>query len=351
MKQTLYIGSYTEMLSPDYGGSGRGIYTVQLDLVSGELNPLHVEYSRNPSYLALSADNRFLYAVSEVAKDDGPVVRAYAIETDFSLRPLNENPIPGGYPCHIATYADQVFVACYETGNMVQFPLEPTGELKAIQNNFKHTGSSINTARQEAPHAHQVAFQPYSKDIYVCDLGMDIIKAYRFGNLGWEPDSDKDCKVAPGGGPRHMVFSADASLAYVINELTSVVSVLENADGKYREAHTYASLPGEYQGMPSGSAIRIHPNGKFLYVANRIVDALTLFGIHGNQLELLAHQYTGGKEIREFNISPDGQWLLACHQNSHDIVVYGIQGDGTLVESYRTKDILSPVCVVFHNKV
>lgn len=344
-----FIGSYTEYPIPNFGGIGHGIYTVQLNTETGELTTLHTEMARNPSYLALSVDNRFLYCINELDESENPKVGAYKINTDSSLELLNEQPITGGYPCHIKTYGNNVLVACYATGNVIQYPLDASGKLMEAKKQYQHKGSSINKARQEAPHAHQVAVHPNKEDIYVCDLGIDSLKAYGFQGEELAPNTTKDCGVTKGGGPRHMVFNADGSLAYVLNELSGTVSVLKSENGYFEELGTYSALPSDYHGEPSGSAIRLHPNGKFLYTANRKLEALTIFRILGEELQLLDYQYTKGEEVREFNITPNGKWLIACHQNSHDTVVYRIEKDGKLHERYRSKKILSPVCIAFLN--
>ena len=133
----------------------------------------------------------------------------------------------------------------------------------------------------------------------------------------------------------------------MLNELTGDVSVLQNSNGALKEMHTYNSLPTDFRGVPSASAIRLHPNGKYLYTANRNLEAISIFCIEEDKLSCLDHEYTKGKELREFNITPDGKWLIACHQNSHDTVVYKIRSGGELEETFRTREILSPVCVLF----
>lgn len=344
---TFFIGSYTKYLTPEFGGIGHGIYTVQLNTETGVLNILHTQYTVNPSYLAISNDNSYLYCSAEVELNDNPLVKAYRIKDDFSLEFLNAQPVLGGFPCHIVKINTNILIACYATGNLLQYPLDEDKKLKEYQKNYYHKGSSSNKARQEAPHAHQVAIHPNNKDVYVCDLGIDTIKAYHF--LGDEliPNEEKDISITKGGGPRHMVFNKEGNMAYVINELTGAVSVLRNKKGRFKEVNNYSALPNDYDGQPSGSAIRMHPNGTFLYAANRQLEAIAIFKVKGEELELLDYKYTQGNEVREFNISPDGEWLIACHQNSHDTVVYQIQKDGELIEKYRTKEILSPVCVVF----
>lgn len=344
---TFFIGSYTEYIVPGFGGIGHGIYTVQLNTDTGDLVILHTEKTRNPSYLTISDDTKFLYCVTELDKSEDPKVRAYRINTDFSLEFLNEQSISGGYPCHLVIHKNNILVACYATGNVIQFPLDPSGKLMEAKNAYNHKGSSVNKERQEAPHAHQVAIHPNKKDIYVCDLGIDTIKAYHLEGTELAPNETRDCEVSKGGGPRHMVFNAEGNLAYVLNELTGALLVLQNRNGLFEEIKSYSILPEDYKGVPSASAIRLHPNEKYLYVANRQLDALTIFGVIDEELHLIDYQYTKGKEIREFNITLDGKWLIACHQNSHDTVVYKIQEDGRLLETFRTQEILSPVCVVF----
>ena len=55
---------------PSFGGIGHGIYTVQLNTENGELSTLHTERARNPSYLTISHDNRFLYCNTELDENE-----------------------------------------------------------------------------------------------------------------------------------------------------------------------------------------------------------------------------------------------------------------------------------------
>lgn len=342
-----FIGSYTEMLAPDFGGSGEGIYTIALNSDSGEITCLHSLFAINPSYLALSKDGEFLYCNTEVSRENSPKVQSYRFRADFSLEFINEQDIKGGFPCHIEKLDDSVLVSCYETGNVLQFPLDSNGSLMECAKNYQHSGSSMNKARQEGPHAHQSVAHPNGKEVYVADLGIDLLKAYSLHAHEFSENQEKDIVIEPGSGPRHIVFNKGGDLGYIINELTGEMMVMEPKGDSFKVTASYNSLPPGYEGTPSSSAIRIHPNGKYVYAANRGANAITIFKINEEKLEILDYQFTKGIELREFNISPDGKWLIACHQNSHDIVVYQIEPDGKLMEKYRTKEIKSPVCVAF----
>ncbi|MDU8886038.1 lactonase family protein [Yeosuana sp. MJ-SS3] len=342
-----FIGSYTQMISPNFGGNGKGIYSMALNTETGEVNILHSTQATNPSYIALSDDNNFLYSITEVSQKEEPVVQAFKINEDYSLKLINSVPIDGSYPCHILYTSNGVLVSCYGSGNVLQFPILPSGELSESITNYKHSGFGVNPDRQEMPHAHQAVLHPNGVDVFVSDLGIDMLKAYKFSGDSLAKNENNDVSVLTGGGPRHMVFNEKGTVGYVLNELTGVVSVMEEEMGKFNVVNSYNSLPTSYRKQPASSAIRIHPNGKYLYAANRIFEAITIFKIDDEELKLIDYNFTEGETIREFNISPDGNWLIAAHQSSNDLVVYHIGKDGKLTEKFRTKEVQSPVSIAF----
>lgn len=76
----LYTGSYTK-------GSKDGIYIFKITVPSGQTTLIDiVKDIENPSYLAVSKDGRFMYAVSEMASDHKGMIYA------FQLDPKPEKP-------------------------------------------------------------------------------------------------------------------------------------------------------------------------------------------------------------------------------------------------------------------
>jgi 6-phosphogluconolactonase len=80
----LYVGTYT-------GPNSKGIYAFRYDASQLALEPLGVvgEMPR-PSFLALSPDRRFLYAVSELGNDGKSEGYVYA----FVIDPATRHAIP-----------------------------------------------------------------------------------------------------------------------------------------------------------------------------------------------------------------------------------------------------------------
>ncbi|KAA6349636.1 6-phosphogluconolactonase [termite gut metagenome] len=71
---TLLVGTYTS-------GASKGIYTFRFNTETGESVPLAETEVSNPSYLTLSADGKFVYAVNEHS-DEHAAVFAYAFDKE-----------------------------------------------------------------------------------------------------------------------------------------------------------------------------------------------------------------------------------------------------------------------------
>ena len=345
----LYLGTYTEIIVGDFGGHADGIYCCDFNPKTAELTFLHTTPVRNPSYLSLHPNQRFLYAVEEVLKEKSPLVNAFAIQEDYSLRLINQQSIPGGLPCHLDFVSEDLLaIACYETGHVVAYPIAQDGSLEAASFINQHQGSSANPDRQEGAHAHVIAPETAGR-IAVCDLGMDEVLFYELDAQSRQLvlKEQDTLKIPAGNGPRHIVFHPGGNYAFVLNELTATVSVLKKEAGKWFLQTTHAALPETYQDEPAGSAIRVHPSGRFVYSGNRGHDSITIFHFDetNGSLKLIEHQFTGGKTPREFNLSPDGQWLLAAHQDSDSVVVFRVNDKNGLLEKRGEYEVRSPVCL------
>ena len=78
------------------------------------------------------------------------------------------------------------------------------------------------------------------------------------------------------------------------------------------------------RGAFAPAEIRIHPSGKFLYVANRIHDSIGGFRI-GEDTKLTAIGQTPTENNpRSFDIDPDGRFLYAAGESSGNLATFSI---------------------------
>lgn len=344
----LFVGTYTR-------DGSKGIYSLALDGESGQLTrPAVAAEAKNPSYLALNPDGRHLYAVSE----SEAMAAAFAVAADRSrLEPLQEaQPAGGKAPCHLVVDATNrvLLVANYHTGVVASLPLNPDGTLRAPASVIQHEGHSVNPDRQSAPHVHSVTLSPDNRYALVCDLGLDRIFTYRLDAVTGTLAAAEPAFITtrPGAGPRHLAFAPDGRRVFAISEMGGTMTsyAYDPARGTLAEIDTRSTLPPDFAGANSSAAVRVHPNGRFVYGSNRGPDSIAVFSIDPGTGRLAPVEIvpSGGKGPRDFALSPDGRWLVAAHQFSNLLTVFRVDGaTGRLTSVPQTAGIPTPVCVLF----
>jgi len=336
-----YTGSYTQDGAPSANPVGKGIGCFQLNMESGMVELLHYTKQRSPSYLVISEDKKFLYALEEMYENLNPEVFSYKIGKGGQLTFLNSQKIAGDYACHLAIIQDRLVVANYLSGNALSYPILEDGSLAPYDQEIKHHGKGPNESRQEVAHAHMI--YPFKKDhMYVVDLTLDQAKAYQLERESkqWKATPALDIQIEAGSGARHMALDKTEQFAYILSELTDEIFVADLRSGENKIIQKIAFIPDACQGDTGGAAIRIHPNGELLYASNRGSNTIAIFKIDGEskKLILVSHQSTEGKTPRDFNIDPSGKWLIAANQDSNILVVFEIkQNDGRLSTNLAVK--------------
>ncbi len=352
-KLWVYVGTYT-------GKKSKGIYRCELDLATGKLSEAALAGEAvNPSFLAIHPNQRFLYAVGEVAQFKGEMaggVVAFAIDPQVgSLKALNQESSRGAGPCHIVVDAQgkNALVANYGGGSVAALPIHADGKLAPAAGFIQHEGSSVNKQRQEKPHAHSINLDAAGRFAFAADLGLDKVLVYRFdgAKATLTPHAPPSASVAPGSGPRHFAFHPSGKYAYVINEmLCTMTAFAYDADkGTLKEIQTITTLPHEVKQGYSTAEVVVHPSGKFLYGSNRGHDSIAIFTIDTatGKLTAAGHEPTKGKTPRNFNVDPTGNYLLAANQNSDSITVFRIDQKTGKLSATGQVEVPAPVCIKF----
>jgi 6-phosphogluconolactonase len=342
--ETFYLGTYTKP------GGSEGIYRYELDSETGAVKAHGLAAtSSSPSFLALHANKKFLYAVNEAP---GGGASAFAIEADGSLREISRESTMGNGPTHLCLdrEAKHLLVANYGGGSVAALPIQPDGRLGKATGFLQHTGSGPNQRRQKGPHAHSIYVDESNRRALAADLGVDKVFLHKFdpakGTL--EAGEPAHASVPPGSGPRHLALGAKG-LVYVVNEMANTVSVLAPEGAGLKEVQNVTTLPADFQGQSSTAEIFLHPSGRTLYVSNRGHDSIAMFRVEANgQLAPQGHVSTGGKSPRFFGLNPSGRFLLAANQATGNVVVFKVDAQtGALTPAGVEFKQAEPVCIVF----
>lgn len=349
-----YVGTYTR-------GKSEGIYCYRMNPESGALTYVGVTGGvENPSFVVLHPEGRLLYSVSEVGGPDGHPsggVAAFALDpSSGALTLLNQQSSGGMGPCHVNVDRSgrYVFVANYGSGSAAMLPIQADGSLGKASDFHQHTGSSVVPGRQEGPHAHSATLAPDNRLVFIADLGLDRMMAYRLDlAAGTFPPNDPPwATFQPGSGPRHMAFHPSGRYAYVINELASTMTAFayDAARGALTEIQTVNTLPEGFVGRNATADVHVTPDGRFLYGSNRGHDSIAGYTIDvaNGTLAPIGHTPSGGEKPRNFAIDPSGRWLYAANMDTDNIVTYRIDAEsGALTPTGEEIEVPAPVCIRF----
>ena len=359
-KETIFVGTYTQPILFGTGqvlrGKGKGIYRYELDLGTGAIEQTDVTPDvANPSYLALSGDNKTLYAVNELKEFNGMpcgAVSAFAVEPSArTLTLLNQQPTGGTDPCHVivSKNGSYVFVANFMSGSICVYPVRADGSLGKASQFVQHEGSSVNPKRQLGPHAHSTTFSPDGRYAFVPDLGIDRLVAYEPDYATGKLAAKTPFATRPGAGPRHCVFHPNGKFCYLTNELDCTIYALRYsaADGTFEKLQSVPLMTDEtFTGENSGADIQITPNGRFVYGSNRGHNSLICYEADAETglLRYVGMTDCRGGVPRSFAVDPTGRYVIAANQDTDNLVVFDIGANGGL--TYVTETFApTPVCV------
>ena len=365
------IACTTTTKSPEkiffYVGSSDGsieqsIFLCELDYSSGQASIVDsFPGSKASSYLALSPDKDFIYAIdgtqSDPRKKHSSVASFRVTDPEGRLEMMNRQSSEGRGPCHISCHPDgsHIFVANYSEGSIAAYPLGDDGSISPASDIIQHTGSGPDTRRQTKAYAHHIMPDPDGKYILATDLGADKVFIYKFdqesGKLTPNPEQ-AFFKTEPGAGPRHLAFHPTQPFLFIVNELngTLISCSYDQETGRIEEINTVSNLPADFTGNNYPAAVRVHPGGQYVYASNRVGDnSITVFHIKDSgAVERIQVMEDVPAHPRDFNIDPHGKFLLVAGQQGNEIEIFRIDGNtGKLSRTGQKIQMKAPACILF----
>jgi 6-phosphogluconolactonase len=344
----LVIGTYTT-------GESKGIYVYRFYEDKGRVAYLNeVDDVTNPSYVTTSADNKFLYAVNE-----GPQggVSSFTFNANTGKMVfINKQPTQGADPCHILEDKEQrnLFIANYTSGSLAVFPVNKDGSIAPLSQLIKDEGSSVVKDRQQGPHVHNAILTDNEKYLLYTDLGTDKVNIMRYKaskNPPLTPADPAFTSVTAGNGPRHLVFSEGDKYLYLVQEIGGVINTYAYDNGKLKQIQSLSMLTPEMKGNIGSAAIKISPDGKYLYASNRgNANDIVQYAIDPDNgtLTFVSRTSSLGKGPRDFAIDPSGKFMVVANQNSDSIIVYRLDpATGKPTTVVTRIQVGNPVCLKF----
>lgn len=344
MIQSMLIGRYTVT-------KGISIYQFK----DGEL--IFIKDTKdiiNPSYLCHWEDK--IYALTETTGSaSGPEggITVYRTDKKEVLQPLWSHKQGFLGSCHITLDPSKELILL---GNYGAGSFSASYE-KSYQQYDSHLATIIHTdSTQEnrRSHVHYVCFTPDEQYVCVVDLGLDSITGYKLIDSNQIIQFEKVfvSTFVKGTGPRHMCFHNNKKYAYICGELNSTIVVMEYVGKEgLREVQTISSLANPSTTPSYPSAIKLSSDSKFLYIANRGVDTISVFQVDSfsGRIALVQEINCKGKFPRDFTFDLTEHYMVVANQNSNNLTVFQRDSHtGFLTYHHSIEDVEAPTCVLIY---
>lgn len=372
-------GRHLLLVGTATGRSGsKGVYKYAFDSKTGALEQLDVTECNNPQFMALSADQKYLYTLNSgfLAPGQAPppppqpgqrqrgggaggggAVSSWAFNNKTGAMTLiNEVSSGGGggvYICvdHTGTC---VFTANYGSGSAQSFKVGSDGKLSEIVDNIKFPPAENDP--KKTSHAHRTSVSPGNKYMLVNDLGLDKIHIFKFDVATAKLTPAGEWLSAPGAGPRALRWHPNKKIAYIVNELAPTVTVAswDEKEGKLTTLQDVRMVPDNYT-APEGKAcapgdIVFDKKWEHAYVTSRLDDFMGNFKVEKDfKLTFLERTTSGGVRERDCTLDPTDNWLLVANPDSNNIAVMRRdQKTGLLSNTVTTSVPLGQsMCLIF----
>lgn len=303
----IYLGGYTRK-------KNKGIHILKIDKNSNKINEVEFIKEEGATFLALSRDRKKLFSIT--TREEGGVA-SYKLENGrYNL--VDTIGYMGKSPCHI--YFDEkqsiIYASNYHLGRLDIIKVDDNLEMKII-NTINYFANSIVSPDQDSSKCHMAIKDRDDEYLIVVNLGADCIYSYKmFEDGSYKLVAMYNSKA--GMGPRHLVFDREGEYAYIIGELDSSIDVVKynKKTGVFKFVSNISTLPHDYKGKNTASAIKISKDDKFLYASNRGHNSIAVYKIvEKGKLELLQIEKTKGETPRDFNFIKDEEMILVGHQD------------------------------------
>jgi 6-phosphogluconolactonase (cycloisomerase 2 family) len=299
----------------------------------------------NVQYVWPHASRRFLYAASsDSASGMGRAgtnhhVSAFRIDpVSGVLSPHGEPILLPHRPIHVATDipSEHVLVAFNNPPAVRVYRINPDATLGA------EVAQPANIDPGIFP--HQVLAMPDKRHVILVARGHDAaggkpedpgaLKVFRYVAGVLRDEVSIEPNGGYGFGPRHLDFHPAKPWIYVSLERQNALAMFTHDAGRLAPSPAFQETtlmePDNIRGHQLVGTVHVHPNGRFVYVANRASstveqngkqvfsggeNTIAVFAIDqtNGKPALIQHADTRGIHCRTFHIDPSGRLMVCAH--------------------------------------
>ena len=334
-----------------YAGVGPVLTHYDVDLAHAELVKREsVTVPAGVQYCWPHRNRRYFYVASSSGAAGTVQIGAAHHVTAFRIDPATGALEQVGDPMRLPVRPIHMSLDNESQHILVAFNNPSSVRVYRIHKDFTPGEEVLQGTMDAGIYAHQVRVTPDGRHVVLVtrgnegtvqspeDPGALMVFDYKNGKLS------NEYKIAPNGGrgygPRHLDFHPTKPWMYVSIETQNQIHMHRMQDGKPLPEVVFNKTtllePNNIRSRQAASAVHVHPNGRFVYGANRSQDvadfngkkvykggenSIVVYAITQETGEPTAIQHIETQKIhpRTFHIDPGGRMLVAQHNLPADV--------------------------------
>ena len=291
-KYVAYVSTYTM-------GDNHGITIYDVDVENGRFTLKDRVEITNSSYLTISHNRKWLYSITDFG------VESYEILKDGHLKPINM----------VGSIAER---------------------------NFRPHVSCVKMTRDNH---------------YLCaaDLGMDHVKVYRLDHQTGKLTLADVIRSEMESAPRHIKFSRDGRILYIVHELKNIIDVYTYEEKKgnpfFEKIQTISTVNDYHASNSAASALNLSEDFQYLISSNAGDNSVVMYKID-QKTGLLTKLFClpiSGEYPKDAMLFPDNRHLVSLNHESNTMTFFTVHPDtGLIVMNGPEIKVDQPNCVIFH---
>ena len=343
-KYVAYVGTYTH-------GTSQGIHLYDLDVKEGTMAERKEIPLSNCSHIVRSKNGKYLYAIS----DEG--VAVFSVAPDGDLEYINKVSIQGMRGCHLSvdTTGKYLFVAGYHDGKVTVVHTHRDGRLGSIFDGVFHKGIGSVAERNFRPHVSCVKMTRDNHYLCAADLGMDHVKVYRLDHSTGKLALADVIRSEMESAPRHLKFSQDGSILYIVHELKNIIDVYTYREEKgnpfFEKIQTVSTVNDYHASNSAASALNLSEDFQYLVSSNAGDNSVIMYRIDQKTglLERIFCLPISGEYPKDAALFPDNKHLVSLNHESNTMTFFSVDTEkGLIVMNGPEIHVDQPNCVIFH---
>lgn len=366
----VYVCCYNRFDNLAHAPSGepadKAIQIYRSDAETGRLEHIgHEDSCQNPAFVRFHPKKRLFYTCSESIKESDRLY-VYRMGDEGRLEYVKEDFLGGKSACYLTIDrpGNHLLYVNYWDSTLGTLKLSNEGKTDGVCSFVRASPCVVArdrgdhlVNRQSESHAHAIVLDKSGSMAFVPDLGKDMVHQFIYNELEGKLTQAGSFKAAQSQGPhgpRYLEFHPALPYAFLVNELSSKISVFRVNQAMIHDITPESKSPvlelvQEISTLPpEGSPVKntcgrvcVHESGKFLLCSNRGHDSLAVYRIQSDgHLEFLRCVPTGGRTPRHFKFEPSGRFCYVANQDSNNVCMFDFDfetGDMLKVDDYFVK--------------